>query len=174
MWLHPPGGTAPLGQPGPLTWAMPTSKLTPAERAATKVLQANSIIVQADALIVKEAIKVHGEAAISACKRALIQLGFIDGITNKIMKAAASLTPTKPKPFQPALEDKEDEQSWRKGLGSTWESSTVVMLREAMEAVDPVAMSEANLRKLGRRHAKEPAKAQLLLHFEFIFGLDPA
>jgi hypothetical protein len=153
---------------------MPTSKLTPAERAAAKVLQANSIVVQADALLVKEAMKLHGEGAISACKRALVQLGFIDGITNAIVKPAASLTPTKPKPSQPAIKDQEDERSWRNGLGSTWENSSVVRLREAMEAVDPVSMSEANLRKLGRRHAKEPAKAQVLLHFEFIFGLDPA
>lgn len=45
-------------------------------------------------------------------------------------------------------------------------------LRTFMRKVDAVAMSDANVRLLGKRHAKEPQKALVLLHWEFFFMED--
>ena len=33
-------------------------------------------------------------------------------------------------------------------------------------------MSEANIRKLGRKHAREPPKPAVITHFQFAFVLD--
>ena len=131
--------------------------------------QSNQTLMKADLLLVKEVMRIHGDTPIRACKKMLVQMGFIDPVTNEIVAPAPSLL--KPQVTSQAQKSS-DAQPWDEGMGSTWSASSVKFLRTRMALVDPVAMSEANVRKLGKKHAKEPPKPPLLEHFEFYFGLD--
>lgn len=151
--------------------AMPPSKLSAEQRSAKKTQQAAQIALQADLIVVRECMKIHGEVAISACKRSMVQLGFLDGTTNKVIPASE---PVK-RPHSEAtaaLKNEPHSEEWKHGMNSTWDSCSVTRLRTLMSMVDPVALSEANIRLLGKRHAKEPQKGMVLLHWEFFFMED--
>lgn len=147
---------------------MPPSKLSAADRSAAQARMASAILLRADTGLVKEALRVHGEPAVAQCKRILMQSGYIlsDG------KIAPPAEPLLKAPSHLALKATPATEDWKTGLGATWESSSCARLRTLMTAVDSVGLSEHNLKAMGRKHAKEPPKGALLLHFEYMFVLD--
>ena len=148
---------------------MPPIKTSPQERSAAQTRQAAAILVKADTTLVKEAMKLHGQPAVAECKRVLIQQGFVlaDG---SIAPAAPVLTPAKVP--MPSLLDGPATDAWKVGLADKWHQCSTTRLRALMCKVDPIGMGEANMRTLGKKHAKEPPKGIVLEHFEHVFLID--
>lgn len=156
------------------TDTMPPSKLTPQQRSAQLAQQSHEKMLKADKLIVAEAMRVHGGPAISAAKQNFQQLGFIDSSGNIVKPSGPAVPYTSAKASQLLqLAATPANVEWDHGIGQSWGESDLKKLREMMSAVDSVALSEANIRRLGKKHAREPPRAPLLQHFEFFFALDP-
>lgn len=64
---------------------MVNSKTSADERSRKLQQQAQNLLVKADHQMVVSAMKTHGSAAASCCKRALISMGFIDPATNSVI-----------------------------------------------------------------------------------------
>lgn len=146
---------------------MPPSKLTAEERSAQLQQQSAVTPVKSDALLVKEVLRVHGGPAVAASKRALTQLGFIDE-KGTVVPPAKALVAARAKAPQLANE----AHKWNDGFDKCWSQSRVSNLRELFSVIDPVALSELNVRKLGKKHAKEPPKVAMCGLFTFVFNLD--
>ena len=140
-------------------------KMSAAQRSLMLQQQSASVLSQANALLVKEAMRVHGEIAVNLCHGALIAQGLITD--QNIVVPNTHLVVAARAPAPPP-----SEVIWNDGMGKSWSDCTVKFIRLFLEAVDPVGMSEATLRKLGKRHAKEPNKLHVLQFFEMVFGLD--
>lgn len=161
---------------------MPASKLSFDERSQLLARKAQEAQNKADRLLVLECFRVHGHAAVAAAKVQLASLGFIDARSNTVNRSAAAAQ----MPYQAEMQQQQQQKKqlaiknsahrddqWKVGLGASWLATEVRRIRELLEAVDGIALSEANVKKLGRKHAKEPPREPLLKLFEFLFGVDP-
>ena len=148
---------------------MAPRKMTAQQRSTMLQHMSTNTLVKANELLVKEAMRLHGEVVVSLCVRALSAQGII---TDR-----STIAPAPPRPSSigdlPALQNEPaSNPSWRDGLGATWAQCQVRLLCQALCAVDEIAMSDANLKKLGRKHAREPNKGAILTLWEFVFRLD--
>ena len=148
---------------------MAPRKMTAQQRSTMLQQMSTNTLVKANELLVKEAMRLHGEVAVSLCVRALSAQGIITD------RSTIALAPPRPSSIGdlPALQNEPaSNPSWRDGLGATWAQCQVRLLCQALCAVDEIAMFGANLKKLGRKHAREPNKGAILTLWEFVFRLD--
>lgn len=141
--------------------------MTAEERSALLQQQSAATLLKSDTILIKEVLRKHGGPAVAACKRALVQLGFVDS-AGVIAAPAKNLVPPRPS----ALAIADDAHKWDEGFGSTWGGSKVKPIIEIMARVDPVALSENNIRRLGKKHSRDPPRAAIFQLFTFVFNLD--
>jgi hypothetical protein len=134
--------------------------------------QAQNLLVKADHQMVVSAMKTHGSAAASCCKRALVSMGFIDPTTNTVVPSGfVSQPPSIAKPI--AIEDDPSAPRSAPKLGSTWISTETKIMRNLLTDIEPVTLSFQNLRSLAKKQAKDVPKDKILEVLEFVLGLDP-
>ena len=127
------------------------------ERGAKFQLQAARAQNAADEAVVRPALKIYGPPAVTAAKRALCGLGYIDATTNAVVRAKEQVTPrSSGKPKSTKEQITEENLVLVTSLGArTWENAPAGTMRQLLETVDPQVYSSANLRLCGREHAKE-------------------
>lgn len=114
------------------------------ERSAQLQQQSTATLVKADALLVKEVLRVHEAPAVAASRRALTRLGFIDG-KGTVAPPAMALVEERAK--RPQLAN--GARKWNDGFGKCWSQSRASNLRELLATVDTAALSEPRVRELG-------------------------